>query len=87
MLLEDYENSNKEQYDSIIEEYNQNAKRYQDLFGSALGQDIWADLQAKFLGGPSFIPGREMKDVCYFEGQKSVMAHIKQLLEYKYDGK
>lgn len=84
MMLEDY---NQEQ-DDIIKKKNELKVKlsnlYKEAFKSQAAIEILEDLENNFLNHPSYLPGWNLNDVCYLEGQKSVVNYIKQQIEYKH---
>lgn len=82
-MLNDYQKANEDQNNKMLIEYNNLSKAYKEMFATENGQVILSNLTQSFSGTPSYIPGGNMQDTCYYEGQKSVIAHIYTLIKYK----
>lgn len=83
MMLNDYEKINEAQSKKALIQYNNLALAYKHAFKSSNGELVLSDLTRSFNGAPSYMPGGNVKDACYYEGQKSVISHIYTLINYK----
>lgn len=82
-MLNDYQSANEEQNKKALVEYNNLSSAYKKVFSDENGEVVISDLTRSFSSTPSYIPGGDTKDTCYYEGQKSVISHIYTLLKYK----
>lgn len=84
LMLDDNIAESKKNLEKIKEEYRDQALLYADVFKTTGAAKILDDLQQTFTESASFVPGRNLNDVCYYEGQKSVIKYITTLINYNY---
>jgi len=65
------------------EEIRKKALMYQEILDKGNGKKIVDDLKQTFLANPSYMPGYNTNDTCYFEGQKAVLNYIMYYLNFK----
>ena len=88
LMLHEQQKLNDQQLEEYRKKHMEKCLGYQQVFKSDTGADILEDLRNLFFNAASFEPGRNLNDVCYFEGQKSVVRYIDQLVKFKLvDGK
>lgn len=88
LMLHEQQKISEQQLDEYRRKHMEKCLGYQQLFKSEAGSEILKDLENLFAQAPSFEPGRNLNDVCYFEGQKSVVRYINELIKFKLvDGK
>ena len=83
MLLDEIEKENKDIQKKSEVEFENKLFDYKNVFLNDVGQRVFGDLQYKFNTRPSYEPGTDAKDMCYYEGQKSVIHYIYTLLTYE----
>lgn len=80
---EEYQKEIQEDFEKQRQDYAIKASKYKHVFNSNEGQEVLEDLTNLFNAQPSFVPGTDVNDVCYLEGQKAVINHIFTLINYK----
>lgn len=83
MMEEDY---NEQKHEAIKEQIDNSIKisnMYKQVFSNGHGIDVLKHLEETFNKHPSYLPGWNLNDTCYFEGHKSVINYIKRQIENK----
>lgn len=83
-MLKEYQKAAEEGIQKTREAYNDLSMAYKSTFNGESGQRVLENLMTTFNAEASYLPGGNLQDTCYYEGQKAVIAHIYTLLNYKH---